>query len=126
MKFPCIDPESRQPGYMRTKIPGTRVNVLLHRLVYQRAYGSMPEVVRHLCNNPRCINPLHLTDGTHKQNTADMVSAGRHRKDHRTLNSEQVIQIRNAIGSQTAIASLFGVSRAVVRKIREGKTYREI
>lgn len=36
-------------------------------------------VVRHLCNNRECVNPEHLRGGTHRQNTADMMRAGRHR-----------------------------------------------
>lgn len=28
-------------------------------------------VVRHLCNNPKCCNPRHLTLGTRAQNNAD-------------------------------------------------------
>lgn len=35
-------------------------------------------VARHLCNNSLCINPMHLMGGTRKQNTADMMKAGRH------------------------------------------------
>lgn len=35
-------------------------------------------VIRHLCGNARCINPLHLEHGTHSQNTHDAVRAGQH------------------------------------------------
>lgn len=33
----------------------------------------------HHCDNPPCCNPAHLYEGTHKQNTADMIARGRHR-----------------------------------------------
>lgn len=36
-------------------------------------------VARHLCNNSLCINPMHLSGGTRKQNTAGMMESGRHR-----------------------------------------------
>lgn len=36
-------------------------------------------VVRHLCNNNACINPMHLRGGSRKQNTADSIEAGTHR-----------------------------------------------
>lgn len=35
-------------------------------------------VVRHLCNVRWCVNPAHLIGGTHRQNTQDMIEAGRH------------------------------------------------
>jgi len=34
-------------------------------------------VVRHKCDNPRCINPEHLELGTRKQNTQDSIIRGR-------------------------------------------------
>lgn len=33
-------------------------------------------VVRHTCNNPRCINPEHLLLGTHQDNMDDRTKSG--------------------------------------------------
>ena len=49
----------------------------LHRVVYYRVTGRMPEVVRHTCDNARCINPDHLIGGTQVQNMADCAERGR-------------------------------------------------
>jgi hypothetical protein len=35
-------------------------------------------VVRHLCHCRWCVNPNHLVGGTPRQNTQDMLKAGRH------------------------------------------------
>lgn len=51
---------------------------LLHRWVYIQATNESPEVVMHLCDNPRCINLNHLKGGTVQENMRDMVNKGRH------------------------------------------------
>lgn len=34
--------------------------------------------IRHLCNNPPCANPMHLTEGTRQENIQDSIGAGTH------------------------------------------------
>lgn len=53
----------------------------LHRILYIERFGSVPSniVIRHKCNNPRCINVDHLCPGTRADNTADSVLAGTHK-----------------------------------------------
>lgn len=54
----------------------------LHRIVYVK-HNNLSledidgEVVRHTCDNPRCINPKHLVRGTQKDNMRDMQERGR-------------------------------------------------
>lgn len=40
-------------------------------------------VVMHLCNNPMCINPLHLKGGTQTSNVRQCVDEGRHKTPFR-------------------------------------------
>lgn len=54
--------------------------VRAHRMAYVLSKGEIPEglIVMHSCDNRRCCNPSHLSVGTPKDNTQDMVRKGRH------------------------------------------------
>jgi hypothetical protein len=48
-------------------------NVPAHRASYAAFVGEIPNgmVVRHKCDTPACVNPDHLTLGSHRENTID-------------------------------------------------------
>lgn len=50
-----------------------------HRAAFFVQNGHLPIVVRHMCDNPACVNPAHLTGGTQADNVRDMIERGRHR-----------------------------------------------
>lgn len=69
----------------------------LHRIVFCKNNGiDLSEIsgsmVLHSCDNPRCINPEHLSLGTHTDNMRDL--AVRRRHPEITLTEEQVAYIR--------------------------------
>jgi hypothetical protein len=66
--------------------------VLAHRYSYFMERGELPAglVVRHSCDNPGCVNPKHLIEGTHKDNSQDMVRRGRARGPQKTLTQRQI------------------------------------
>lgn len=120
------DPEK---GYGYVKYNGE--NSTTHRAAFQLYYDQEPEnMVLHKCSNASCFNPLHLYDGTAKQNMQDMVDDwGYHPGGRRKLTEENVIQIiellKQHIG-QDIIAARFGVNRSTISAINIGKTWQHI
>lgn len=111
-----------------------------HRISYATFKGQIPDgmVVRHKCDNPRCINPDHLEVGTPKRNSEDMVSRGRSTKGRRrlgtgprgdvnrnaNLTTAQVLEIRERCASgytsdvnPQKLAAEFGVTPATISKV---------
>jgi hypothetical protein len=97
-----------------------------HRVAFLLATGHWPyPCVLHRCDNPACVNPAHLREGTHAENSADRDSKGRRQAPKGEghvrckLTDSQVREIR-AIGdtqSRAAIARLFGVDRTRISQL---------
>ena len=91
-------------------------------------------MVRHLCHNPGCQNPAHLTTGTQKDNMGDCVSADRHARGDRNgqavFNDETVLLLRALYNtgdySLRYLATGFGVSYEGMRKAINGKNWKHL
>lgn len=94
---------------------------LAHRALFWLMTGEWPaatELVLHACDNPRCVNPAHLSLGTHRDNSRDM--ARKLRSAHRKLSPEQVVELRrrHTVGDgYKKLAREFGVGRSLVMRI---------
>lgn len=67
------------------RVAGDKVYpVSQHRMAYELYYGPILDglVVRHTCDNPPCVNPLHLKVGTYADNTRDAMERGRMRNQN--------------------------------------------
>lgn len=96
-----------------------------HRYMCQLAHGEPPTEkhhARHSCNNPRCVNPRHLSWGTSSDNQFDRKSRGRPRFK---LTPEKVAEIRAHKGIElvTVTAARYGVTEVTIRHIQSGKTW---
>ena len=109
---------------------------VVSRLAYELTYGEIPKdkCVLHTCDNPPCINPMHLYVGTKLDNSNDMVLRGRDKHQsaeengNACLNWEKVRQIRAEYKkgwSASSIAKEFNVHRCHVWRIVQNKTWKE-
>lgn len=107
----------------------------MHRTLYQERTGkTLPAkiVVRHTCDDRRCINQDHLVEGSHAENTQDMVERGRlrfqfgERHSHAELTNAQVEEVIASTGTQTEIAEQFGIHQSTVSRLKNGKRRKDI
>lgn len=130
--------DSRGYGSTQRKVFGKWRCVHLHRVAYVNANGLTLEdieglVVRHTCDNPRCINPAHLVLGTHADNMRDKAErcTAIHGENnaHAKLTNADVAEIRrrHIPGCRTngarALAREFGVASQTVDKLLRGETW---
>lgn len=110
--------------------------VYAHRLSFEIHMGPIPDGLHvcHHCDNPGCVNPMHLFVGTPAVNAQDKVRKGRHprgeRHAHAKLDSADVAMIREryAAGgvSQCMLALEYGVSRGCIEHVIQRSTWAEV
>jgi len=99
-----------------------------HRLMCFMAHGEPPTPAHeasHECQNKACVNPLHLTWKTHRENDADRLLHGTTGKK---LTAADVVKIRalECDCTQAQIAAMFGVSGETISSILRGDTWGHI
>lgn len=127
----CIDHGQRgdKDGYGQTvrHINGQRKYMRLHRAVFMDNNGYLPPVVRHTCDNPRCINPAHLIPGTVADNNRDRAERGRNADVRGILNPQcklsehEIEHIRTSTESAAVLAALYSVSVRHIYRIKSGE-----
>ncbi len=143
---------NRQPeGYGLFKVAGRTVGA--HRFSLELSLGRpiTPGMqARHLvCDNPPCVNPAHLAEGTQLDNERDKVAKGRqvrgdrhwtrtrpdrvlrgpsHPRGNARLSWDSAAEIRRRVAAgetQLAVATAMGVHQSTVSLIISGKTWAE-
>lgn len=84
----------------------------------------------HTCDNPACVNPAHLYEGTHQQNVDDSVRRGRHKRGAMgrdvKLSDESVLAIRKRAASgerNRVLAAEYGVTESLISMIARGSRW---
>lgn len=114
------------------RVKPKRITVLAHRFAYELTRGPIPPgmFVMHSCDNPSCVNPEHLSVGTHRANMADMVRKGRqahterHGRAKLTTKQVRLMRARHAAGeSNASLAREFGIGTGLACMILKGQRW---
>ena len=110
--------------------------LLAHRVSYEIHKGVIPDdmVVMHQCDNPRCVNPAHLSLGTTAENIKDAYDKGRKSSPFgpgeahvgAVLTEDRVREIRSSPLSNAQLARAIGCSKNAVSCVRLGKTWKHV
>lgn len=126
---PCIEHTQKgdKDGYGHGRV-GTNTNVALHRLAYCKGAGVelssiQGSVVRHRCDNPRCINPDHLQLGSVADNNTDRNVRKRTAHQLTTAEVEAIRELYAAGGiTQRKLGAMFGTTHSNISVIVNRKT----
>ena len=122
-------------GYGRFQVGRRHGTVLAHRLAWELHYQPIPDgiLVCHTCDNPPCIRPDHLFQGTQRDNMGDASAKGR--LDNRAnrglqrLTPANVLEIRARYArgqNNGALAAEFGISLSHFHAVVNGTSWRHI
>ena len=114
-------------GRGRHTIRGVTRYAYVYALILSGGRVAKGDTVRHLCGNPSCCEPKHLsTDGGQSANNRDTVRHGRHRSAVLTERDARAIRTRLASDRpplQYHLAEEFGVSPTSISAVATGKTF---
>ena len=104
--------------------------IAAQRASFELAHGRAPcGHVLHSCDNPRCINPKHLSEGSHRKNMRECAERHRNRTPRpgngkAKLSPADAEKIKEMFASghtnKSALARQFGVTAPRIRQIING------
>lgn len=109
--------------------PSNRTQHRAHRFALWAYLGREPQgMVLHSCDNRACVNPKHLSEGTHSENMSQMAErrraarGPRHPKAKLTLGKVIAINVLHRGGdySTRELAALFGMHQSTIAAIVKG------
>jgi hypothetical protein len=119
-----------------------RVKMRAHRFSFQLKHNRLIKegmCILHSCDNPLCVNPNHLSEGTQQENITDMCNKGRYysgeglkgeKNNLSKLTEIQVKEIREKYAkggtSYEKLRKEYGVGKSAISRIINRKTWQHI
>lgn len=136
----CVGTSIDKDGYGIFNVKYTKLSA--HRFSYQLYHNRLIHdgmVILHRCDNPSCVNPKHLSEGTPKDNVHDMIDKGRYNKGislkgedcgRAKLTEKQVLEIRAKYTKSGITYKVLGIEykigESTVRSIINRKSWTHI
>ena len=119
-------------GYGKVTINGN--TEMVHRAAWILSKGIYPRLfILHSCDNPRCVNPAHLREGTKKDNSQDAIKRNRMpigaQRPNAILNDAKAHRIKVLRGQGVKlkqIAVLLDIAEHLVVGVIYGKSWRHV
>jgi|SRR5215472_17643 len=123
-----------KPKWQRARYPQVvltnQQQFYIHDLILLAFVGPKPprKICRHRDDNPwnNCLDNLHY--GTRRQNHKDAVRNGKHARGERAYNAilttDAVRAIRASTESYAVLAARYGVSKATILNVRNGRGWK--
>jgi hypothetical protein len=114
-------------GYGRISTPGPK-HTAAHRASLEFALGrSLSGHALHHCDNPACVNPNHLYEGTDADNSRDKLARQRQARGAKILRcrltESAVRSIKNDNRRNSEIARDHGVATSTVHAVKAGRSW---
>lgn len=128
-------------GYFQIHRKGKQYTLKAHRIAFYLCKGRIDDdkLVCHTCNYQPCVNPYHLYQGTHLDNTTDKIEAGTQYRfenlggeDCRVakLSEKQAKYVlthySNRYGDLTRLGKKFNVTNAAIWQIVKGNSWQDL
>lgn len=115
-------------GYGRYWDSRSKKTVRAHRFAWEATHGRPPASgLLHACDNPPCVRPAHLREGTQGENNVEAWRRGSGRNGTIKLTAAQVMEIRDRAArgeSRSDLAARFDCTPTNIRFIVQRKTWR--
>ena len=123
---------ANREGYGIIKVSGKQVRS--SKVSWMLEFGEYPNApcMLHKCDNPQCVNPVHVFPGTRPENSADMVSKMRQKygedQPQAKITEKQAIDIihRYRRWGAVRLSREFSLSVGQIRRIANGKSWKHL